>query len=355
MSLEAIRGKIDAIDTKLVKLLNARTRLALDIGKLKQKNGKGIYAPAREKAVLARVAMMNKGPLTSKSIRAIYREVMSAALSLEKNLKVAYMGPPSTFSHQAARSRFGGSVDYLSCETISDVFESVEKQTADYGVVPVENSTEGAVTFTLDRLAETPLKICAELYLPISNCLLSKVPRERIEKLYSHPQVLGQCRQWLQREMSGVEIIPVASTARAAELASREKNAAALSSQLAAEIYGLKVLEPDVQDLSGNTTRFLVIGHDQNKPSGDDKTSLLVVVQHKAGALYGALESFKKYGLNMTKIESRPSRSKRWEYFFFVDVEGHAEDKRVKKTLSEMARHCTQITILGSYPAAEGK
>lgn len=355
MSLEAIRSKIDVIDTKLVKLLNARTRLALDIGKLKQKNGKGIYAPAREKAVLARVAMMNKGPLTSKSLRAIYREVMSAALSLEKNLKVAYMGPPSTFSHQAARSRFGGSVDYLSCETISDVFESVEKQTADYGVVPVENSTEGAVTFTLDRLAETPLKICAELYLPISNCLLSKVPRERIEKLYSHPQVLGQCRQWLQREMSGVEIIPVASTARAAELASREKNAAALSSQLAAEIYGLKVLEPDVQDLSGNTTRFLVIGHDQNKPSGDDKTSLLVVVPHKAGALYGALESFKKYGLNMTKIESRPSRSKRWEYFFFVDVEGHAEDKRVKKTLSDMARHCTQITILGSYPAAEGK
>jgi chorismate mutase/prephenate dehydratase len=355
MSLETIRGKIDALDTKLVKILNARTRLALEIGKLKKKNGKGIYAPAREKAVLARVAMINEGPLTDKSLRAIYREVMSAALSLEKNLKVAYMGPPSTFSHQAARSRFGGSVDYLSCETISDVFDSVEKLSADYGVVPVENSTEGAVTFTLDRLAETSLKICAELYLPISNCLLSKVPRERIEKLYSHPQVLGQCRQWLQREMSGVEIIPVASTARAAELASREKNAAALSSQLAAEIYGLKVLESDVQDLSGNTTRFLVVGHDQNKPSGDDKTSLLFAVQHKAGALYGALESFKKFGLNMTKIESRPSRSKRWEYFFFVDVEGHAEDKRVKKTMADISRHCSLITVLGSYPAADKK
>jgi chorismate mutase/prephenate dehydratase len=355
LTLEVLRGKIDSIDTKLVKLLNERTRQALEIGKLKQKNGKGIYVPAREKAVFARVVSSNKGPLSDKSLRAIYREIMSAALSLEKKLKVAYLGPPSTFSHQAARSRFGGSVDYLSCETISDVFDSVEKETADYGVVPVENSTEGAVTFTLDRLAETSLKICAELYLPISNSLLARVPRERIKKLYSHPQVLGQCRQWLQREMSGVEIIPVASTARAAELAAHEKNAGALSSQLAAEIYGLDTLESDVQDLSGNTTRFLVIGHDQNTPSGDDKTSLLFAVQHRAGALYGALESFKKFGLNMTKIESRPSRSKRWEYYFFVDVSGHAEDVRVKKAMADISRHCAMITVLGSYPVAAGK
>lgn len=352
MSLETLRRKIDGVDAKLVKLLNERTRHALEIGKLKKKDGKGIYVPAREKQVLARVAELSQGPLTDKSLRAIYREIMSAALSLEKNLKVAYMGPPSTFSHQAARSRFGGSVDYLSCETISDVFDAVEKQMADYGVVPVENSTEGAVTFTLDRLTETTLKICSELYIPISNCLLSKAPRERIEKLYSHPQVLGQCRQWLQREMSGVELIPVASTARAAELASREKTAGALSSHLAAEIYGLNVLESDVQDLSGNTTRFLVMGHDLNKPSGDDKTSLLFAVQHKAGALYGALESFKKYGLNMTKIESRPSRSKRWEYYFFVDVEGHAEDGLVRKALTDISRHCAVITVLGSYPVA---
>jgi chorismate mutase/prephenate dehydratase len=355
MTLEVLREKIDSIDTRLVKLLNDRTRQALKIGKLKQKSGKGIYVPAREKAVFARVVSSNEGPLSDKSLRVIYREIMSAALSLEKKLKVAYLGPPSTFSHQAARSRFGGSVDYLSCETISDVFDSVEKETADYGVVPVENSTEGAVTFTLDRLAETSLKICAELYLPISNSLLARVPRERIKKLYSHPQVLGQCRQWLQREMSGVEIIPVASTARAAELAAHEKNAGALSSQLAAEIYGLDTLESDVQDLSGNTTRFLVIGHDQNTPSGDDKTSLIFAVQHRAGALYGALESFKKFGLNMTKIESRPSRSKRWEYYFFVDVAGHAEDVRVKKAMADIARHCAMITILGSYPVAAGK
>jgi chorismate mutase/prephenate dehydratase len=353
MSVETLRRKIDGVDVKLVKLLNERIRYALEIGKLKNKEGKGVYVPAREKAVFARVAGMNKGPLTKKSLRAVYREIMSAALSLEKPMKVAYMGPPSTFSHQAARSRFGGSVEYLSCETISDVFDAVEKEMADYGVVPVENSTEGAVTHTLDRLTETTLKISAELYITISNCLLARVPRERIERLYSHPQVLGQCRQWLRREMSGVELIPVASTARAAELASREKNAGALASELAAELYGLTVLESDVQDLSGNTTRFLVVGHDVNIPSGSDKTSLLFAVQHQAGTLYGALESFKKFRLNMTKIESRPSRTKRWEYYFFVDVEGHAEDPPVKQALNDISDHCVLVTVLGSYPVAD--
>lgn len=352
MSLETIRKKIDAIDAKLVALLNERTKFALEIGKLKQRGGKSIYVPAREKQVLAGVCQLSKGPLSDKSVRAIYREIMSAALALEKNLKVAYMGPPSTFSHQAARSRFGGSVDYLSCETISDVFDAVEKQMADYGVVPVENSTEGAVTYTLDRMTETSLKICAELYLPVSQNLLARVPRQAIKKLYSHPQVLGQCRQWLQREMAGVDLIPVASTARAAELAAKEEGAGALASSLAAEIYGLNVLESDVQDMSGNTTRFLVIGHGQNQSTGDDKTSLLLAIQHKAGTLYGALESFKKFGLNLTKIESRPSRGKRWEYFFFVDVEGHAEDRQVKKALRDLSQHCSLMTVLGSYPKA---
>ena len=354
MSLQEFRKRIDRIDEQLVALLNERTGAALDIGKLKQKNGQGIYVPAREKEVLARVAKLNNGPLTEASLRAIYREIMSAALALEKSLKVAYMGPPSTFSHQAARSRFGGSVDYLSCDTLSDVFDAVDKKMADYGVVPVENSTEGAVTYTLDRFVDTTLKICAELYLPIVDCLLARVPRERIEKIYSHPQVLGQCRQWLQREMSGVEIVPVASTARAAELAAREENAGALASHLASEIYGLDILETGVQDMSGNTTRFLVVGPEYGKPTGDDKTSLLFAVQHKAGALYSALESFKKFGLNMTKIESRPSRSKAWEYFFFVDVEGHADDEQVRTTLADLAGHCAVLTVLGSYPKSKG-
>lgn len=350
MSVGELRKKIDRIDEELVRLLNERTGCALEIGKLKQKDGQGVYVPSREKEVLERVVSLSGGPLKGESLRAIYREIMSAALSLEKSLKVAYLGPPSTFSHQAARARFGASVEYWSCETISDVFEAVEKGMADYGVVPVENSTEGAVTFTLDRLAETTLKICAEIYLPISQCLLSMVPRERIEKLYSHPQVLGQCRQWIQREMSGVDMIPVASTARAAELAAKEPNSAALASRLASEIYGLQILESDVQDMSGNTTRFVVIGGGYGQKTGDDKTSLCFAVQHKAGALYGALESFKRFGLNMTKIESRPSRSKAWEYIFFVDLDGHPTDEPVKMALAEMSGHCVYMNVLGSYP-----
>jgi chorismate mutase/prephenate dehydratase len=353
MDLNELRARIDAIDGQLVELLNQRTGIALDIGHLKSRQAGEVYVPAREKEVLQRVAALNQGPLKPESLTAIYREVMSAALALEKSVKVAYLGPPSTFSHQAARGRFGGSVEYLSCETISDVFDAVEKKMADYGVVPVENSTEGAVTYTLDRLVDTPLKICAEIYLPISQCLLAAVPRERIKKLYSHPQVLGQCRQWLQREMSGVDLIPVASTARAAELAAKEDGAAALASHLAAEIYSLQILESDVQDLSGNTTRFLVMANSFGRPTGEDKTSMLFAVQHKAGALYGALESFKTFKLNMTKIESRPSRGKAWEYYFFVDVEGHIQDPAVANAIGEMAGHCVLSTVLGSYPRAK--
>jgi chorismate mutase/prephenate dehydratase len=203
-------------------------------------------------------------------------------------------------------------------------------------------------------MAETTLKICAEIYLPVSQCLMARVPRERIEKLYSHPQVLGQCRQWLQREMSGVDTIPVASTARAAELAAKEPNSGALASCLAAELHGLQILDADVQDISGNTTRFAVIGHADGKATGDDKTSMCFAVQHRAGALYGALESFKKYDLNMTKIESRPSRSKAWEYLFFVDIDGHSADEMVKKALADMSGHCVLLKVLGSYPKAKG-
>ena len=353
MDLQSLRAKIDGIDGQLVKLLNERTRIALDIGNVKRRQAGEVYVPAREKEVLQRVTGMSDGPLKAESLTAIYREIMSAALALEKSVKVAYLGPASTFSHQAARGRFGGSVEYLSCETISDVFDAVEKKLADYGVVPVENSTEGAVTFTLDRLVDTPLKIYAEIYLPISQCLLAPGSRDRIKKLYSHPQVLGQCRQWLQREMAGVDLIPVASTARAAELAAKEENAAALASHLASEIYGLQILESDVQDLSGNTTRFLVMGNSYGKPTGEDKTSMLFAVQHKAGALYGALEAFKKFSLNMTKIESRPSRGKAWEYYFFVDVEGHILDANVAGALAEMSGHCVLATVLGSYPRAK--
>ena len=350
MNLSEWRSQIDATDVELVRLLNERTRMALEIGRIKNLVGGEIYVPAREKEVLDRVCELNPGPLMPESIRAIYREIMSAALALERNLKVAYLGPPATFTHQAARSRFGGSVEYVSCETISDVFDAVEKGVADYGVVPVENSTEGAVTHTLDRFGETFLKVCAEIYLPVSQCLLSRSPRERIKRIYSHPQVIGQCRQWLQREMTGIDILPSASTAKAAEQAAQDLEAGALSSRLAAEVYGLNVLMSGIQDYSGNVTRFMVLARAYGRPSGDDKTSLLFAVQHRSGALFKALESFAGTGLNMTRIESRPSRNKVWEYVFFVDIEGHADEDRVKQALQKLAEHCTVLTILGSYP-----
>lgn len=352
MNLDELRKKIDALDEQLVRLLNERTRLALDIGKLKQTAGEEIYVPAREKKILDRVAELGQGPLPRESVQAIYREIMSASLALEQKVVIAYLGPPATFTHQAARLKFGGSVHYADCETISDVFSSVEKRSAHYGVVPIENSTDGAVTHTLDQFADTPLKICAEVYLPISHNLLSAGPRDKIRKIYSKPEVFGQCRRWLHENMPGVELVSASSTARAAETAAREPGSAALASSLAAELYGLGLLEENVQDLGGNTTRFLVIAKAFGKPTGRDKTSVLFAVKHRVGALYDALASFKSYDINLTKIESRPSKAKAWEYYFFVDFEGHAEDAPVQKALKELGEHCTLMTVLGAYPKA---
>ncbi len=352
MSLDKMRERIDLIDEDLLRLLNERIRIAVDIGHLKRQTGGEVYVPAREKEVLKRVVERNPGPMTAVAVQSVYREIMSAALALEKQLKVAFLGPPATFTHQAARSRFGGSVEYHSCETIDDVFDAVQKEQADYGVVPVENSTEGAVNITLDRLGDTTLKIYAEIYLPISLCLLARCPRASIKTIYSKMEVFGQCRTWLQREMSGIECKPATSTTRAAELAAVEENTAAIGSRLAGELYGLDMLEPNIQDLGGNTTRFLVLGHRIGGATGDDKTSLFFAVQDKVGALYSALEAFQHNHLNMSKIESRPSRNKAWEYVFFVDLDGHAEDDNVKSALKEMREHCTLLTVLGSYPRA---
>ncbi|HPF99958.1 MAG TPA: prephenate dehydratase [Kiritimatiellia bacterium] len=352
MSLDDLRKRIDALDGDLVRLLNERTQVVLEIGKLKESSGEEVYAPAREKVVMDRVGSLNKGPLPKESLQAIYREVMSASLALERGVVIAYLGPKATFTHQAARSKFGGSVKYADSETISDVFAAVEKRAADYGVVPIENSTDGAVTHTLDQFIETPLKICAEIYLPISHSLLSTSPRDQIRKLYSKLEVFGQCRRWLHENMPGVELISASSTARAAEMAAKEPNAGALASGLAGELYGLTMLDHDVQDLGGNTTRFLVIGKAYGKPTGSDRTSVLFAVKHKVGALHDALSAFKRNSINMTKIESRPSKTKAWEYYFFVDVEGHAGDPPVQKALDELSEHCTLMTVLGSYPKA---
>lgn len=352
--LQQLRSKIDGIDTKLVRLLNERTKLVLEIGRLKRQAGEEIYAPDREEAVLRRIVQKGTGPLPAESLRAIYREVMSSALALEKPLVIAYFGPAGTFTHMAVIQKFGSSLKYEPLPDIADVFTEVAKGRADYGVVPIENSTEGAVTHTYDMFVDSELKICAQIVSPIRHNLMAACSRQEIKKLYSHPQVFAQCRQWLQLNMPHVERIEVSSTTRAAELARTEAGAGALASSLAAEMYGLRILDENVQDSSENVTRFLVIGRKFPGPTGHDKTSIMFSVQDRVGALHDSIASFKKYRINMTKIESRPSKKKAWEYYFFVDFLGHCQDARVKKALAELARHTMFVKILGSYPNVNG-
>jgi chorismate mutase/prephenate dehydratase len=352
--LQPLRSKIDELDAKLVHLLNERTKLVLEIGKIKHASGDEIYAPEREEAVLRRVTGKNQGPLTEESLRAIYREVMSSALALEKPLVIAFLGPQATYSHMAAVKKFGASLRYEPLPSITDVFTEVAKGRADYGVVPIENSTEGAVTHTYDMFVDSELKVCAQIVLPIRHNLMAACPRDQIKKIYSIAQVFAQCRQWLQLNMPHAELVEVSSSTRAAEIAKGEPNAGALASALAAELYGLTVYDPNIQDSSENVTRFLVIGRKYPPRTGNDKTSIMFAVQDRVGALHDCISSFKKFKINMTKIESRPSRKKAWEYYFFVDFNGHCDDARVKKSLAELAKHTMFVKILGSYPNVNG-
>ena len=350
MNIPEHRRAIDALDEQIVRLLNQRTQHVLAIGELKLKAGEEIYAPHRERAVLQRICKLNAGPITSESLRAIYREIMSSALSLEKSLTIAYFGPEATFTHQAAIRRFGSSLNYVPQKTIADVFAEVSKNRADYGVVPVENSTEGVVTHTLDMFVDSDLKIVAQIILPVQQCLLSNSPRAKIQKLYVHPQSLAQCRGWIQNNLPHVEIIETSSNARSAEFAAKEKNSAAIAGALAAEKYGLDLLEQDIQDNAANATRFLVLGRQCSPPTGDDRTSLMVSIADKVGALHHALAAFRQNKINLTKIESRPSKRKAWEYFFFIDCDGHVRDKKVAKAIEALGNECSLVKVLGSYP-----
>ncbi|HTA94669.1 MAG TPA: prephenate dehydratase [Verrucomicrobiae bacterium] len=343
---------MDKLDAHIVRLLNERTRHVLAIGDIKLAAGEEIYAPHRERAVFERVCEANAGPMTDEQLRAIYREIMSSALALEKTMTIAYLGPEATFTHQAAIRRFGSSLRYASQKTIADVFTEVAKNRADYGVVPVENSTEGVVTHTLDMFVDSDLKIVSQIVLPIQYCLAakSKVAKAKIQKIYVHPQALGQCRSWIQKNLPHVEILEASSNARSAELAAKDKSAAAVTGILAAEKYGLRILEQDIQDNAANATRFLVLGRQCSPPTGDDRTSLMVSVSDKVGALHEAIAAFRRFKINMTKIESRPSKRKAWEYFFFIDCDGHARDKKVAGAIKILGKHCNFVKILGSYP-----
>jgi len=353
MNIPQHRKIIDKLDEQIVRLLNQRTKHVLEIGTVKLKAGAEVYAPDRERAVLARIAKLNEGPLTAESLQAIYREVMSGALALQKSLTIAYFGPEATFTHQAAVRRFGASLDYLPLKTIADVFAEVARGRADYGVVPVENSTEGVVTSTLDMFVDSDLKIVSQIVMPVQHCLVGLGPRSGIKKLYSHPQAFGQCKGWVADHLPNAEVIETSSTTRAAELASGDYAAAAIASSLAAERYHLRIIQHDIQDSFTNVTRFLVLGRQCPEATGRDRTSLLLSTAHKAGALHRALTPFRRYQINLTKIESRPDKCRPWAYFFFIDLDGHITEPHVQKALAHVEQHCNFIKVLGSYPNAE--
>ncbi|HPL83066.1 MAG TPA: prephenate dehydratase [Candidatus Omnitrophota bacterium] len=353
MSLKALRKKIDCLDGKIVELLNNRTKLILNIAKEKSKSGKCAYVPERESDVLRKISKNASGPLDKEGLKAIYREIMSSSLKLEKPLRIAYMGPVASFSNLAAMKKFGSQVEYIACSNIADVFLEVEKELADYGVVPVENSIEGAVTHTLDVLVDSDLKICSQVILNIEHNLLSNSAKNKIKKIYSNPQVFGQCRRWLQDNLPQAELIEVSSTTRAAQIAAKEKNSACIASLLAAKVYRLKVVFSNIEDSPHNITRFFVIGKNDAGRTGDDRTSILFSIKDKVGALHEMLIPFKKNKINLTKIESRPSKKRAWDYYFFVDLAGHRDEPGIRRALLELENKCKFLKVLGSYPAGE--
>ena len=350
--LDAHRAAIDRLDSELLERLNARARHAQTIGRLKAGSGGPAYRPEREAQVMSRIVGANTGPLTNEQVSGVFRQVMSACLALEQTLRVAYLGPAGTYSHAAVGKHFGGFVDAVSCATIDEVFRAIESGQTDYALVPVENSSEGAVGRTLDLMCTTQASICGEVKLRIQQNLLSNADSlNAVTKVYSHAQSLAQCVQWLAKHLPGVARVAVASNAEAARLAASEAGSAAIAGENAAAIYGLAILAPHIEDEPNNTTRFWVLGRQQVPPSGNDETSLVMSAPNKPGALLHLLEPFAKHGVSMTRFESRPARTGLWEYLFFVDFAGHRQDPAAAAALAELATRAPFLKLLGSYPA----
>ena len=357
LKLDEVRSKIDAIDEKIHGLINDRARLAQLVGISKTREGRTVdfYRPEREAQVLRMARERNNGPLRDEEILRLFREIMSACLAQQEPLKVAFLGPEGTFTQTAVLTHFGHSVRALPLASIDEVFHEVEAANADFGVVPIENSTEGTVNHTLDRFLLSPLTICGEVELRIHHNLMGLMNSlGRIVRICSHPQSLAQCRVWLDEHMPNVEQVPVSSNAEGARRARDEKGTAAIAGQTAAEVYGLKVLAAEIEDRSDNTTRFLVLGRKLFTPSGEDRTTLLVSVSHTdaPGALSRLLEPLARYRISMTRIESRPSHRRKWDYVFFIDFEGHADEPHVAKALAELKKRSSLFRVLGSYPRA---
>lgn len=349
--LEPLREQIDAIDKQILDLLNRRARIAQEVGHLKAETNAPVFRPEREAQVLRNAAERNPGPLAGSDVQTIFREIMSACRALEKRVTVAYLGPAGTFSEQAVYRQFGHAVEGLACASIDEVFRATEAGTADFGVVPVENSTEGAINRTLDLLLQTTLAISGEISLAVHHSLMSKNgSMDSVKRICAHSQALAQCQAWLNQHYPNIERQAVASNGEAARLASEDPTAAAIAGEIAGQKYNLQVVNAHIQDDPHNRTRFAVIGRLRTAPSGRDQTSLVLSVPNKAGAVYNLLAPLAKHGVSMTRFESRPARMGTWEYYFYVDVEGHAQDDKVAKALAELKENAAFFKLLGSYP-----
>lgn len=353
-SLDELRAEIDRLDQRLIDLLNRRAKLAAKVGELKTEARSAFFTPEREKRVYQQVLAHNRGPLDSESVRAIYREIIAACLALERPLRVACLGPEGTFSHAALEAQFGTRAVAQLYPTLSAVFDEVEHRRVDYAIVPVENSTEGVVAATLDHFIESSLTIKSEILLRVEQCLLSRSGRaDQIRRIVSHPQSLGQCRQWLAANFPDVTLVEASSNAKAAEMASEDPHTAAIAGEAAGRRFRLRVVAENIQDQANNFTRFFVLGTDAlGKPTGDDKTSLLLSVRHEPGALHRMLKPFADHDVSLCSIESRPLKGRPWEYLFFLDLFGHVGEERVQRALAAVKRRCLAVKVLGSYPAA---
>jgi len=353
MSLADWRRKVDELDLQILQLISRRAEMVEEIGKTKATSGRTIFVPSREKAIYARLRKLNNGPLPHAAVHAVFREIISGCRSLEEESKVAYLGPEATFTHVAAYDIFGHAAQYVACRDIRSVFAAVETARAQCGVVPIENSSEGAVSETLDTFLTSELGILSEEVLPIHLNLLGSGSLGDVRRIASKPIALAQCRDWLAENLPDAEIVQTPSTAQAAEQAAQDPDTAVVAHEMAARIYRLKILQARIEDVERNVTRFLVIGPDSPRRTGRDKTSMLCSVRHESGGLWGLLQIIKKRSINMTYIYPRPSRDKPWEYFFFIDLEGHRQDDNVAAVLKDAEAYCSSFKVLGSFPKAD--
>ena len=351
--IDSLRERIDGLDEKIVEVVNQRARLARSIGRVKAGSNDTVYKPHREHAVYEHVSSSNRGPLSDEAVKAIFREVMSGCIALEKPVRVAYLGPEGTFTHWASRSHFGDSVAYSPVTSLEEVFDEVQRERADYGVVPVENSTEGGIRETLALFLDSSLKACAEIVYEIHHSLMAACSLEQVSTVYSKGPVFGQTRRWLRDNLSGAERVEVESTSQAADIASKEEGAAAIGFEALAPAYGLEVLVRNIQDRLHNVTRFFVLGRRISEPTGEDKTAILCSVEDRVGALHDLLKAFKEHNINMTKIESFPSQAEAWDYYFFIDFMGHPEDPETRVALDAIKKHCDAFRVLGAFPCSQ--